>query len=41
MIHGYSDIIRGIPILVLIFSVYYGLPPLGINFGNFTWRSLR
>jgi len=36
IIHGYSDIIRGIPILVLIFSVYYGLPPLGINFGNFT-----
>ena len=31
----YSDIIRGIPVIVLIFSVYYGLPPLGINLGNF------
>ena len=25
----FTDIIRGIPILVLIFFVYYGLPPLG------------
>jgi polar amino acid transport system permease protein len=31
----YSDVVRGIPILVLIFSVYYGLPPLGINLNNF------
>jgi polar amino acid transport system permease protein len=31
----YSDVIRGIPALVLIFSVYYGLPPLGINLDNF------
>jgi polar amino acid transport system permease protein len=31
----YSDVIRGIPLLVLIFSVYYGLPPLGINLDNF------
>lgn len=35
IIHLYSDVIRGIPIIVLIFSVYYGLPPLGINLGNF------
>lgn len=35
LILGYSDVIRGIPVLVLIFSVYYGLPPLGINLGNF------
>ncbi|MFL5259480.1 MAG: amino acid ABC transporter permease [Hyphomicrobiales bacterium] len=35
LIVGYSDIIRGIPVIVLIFSVYYGLPPLGINLGNF------
>ena len=35
LIHAYSDIIRGIPVIVLIFSVYYGLPPLGINLGNF------
>jgi polar amino acid transport system permease protein len=32
----YTDVIRGIPIVVLIFSVYYGLPPLGINLDNFT-----
>ena len=31
----YSDVIRGIPIIVLIFSLYYGLPPLGINLSNF------
>ena len=34
-IRFYSDVIRGIPIVVLIFSVYYGLPPLGINLNNF------
>ena len=32
----YSDFIRGIPVLVLIFFVYYGLPALGMNLGNFT-----
>ena len=31
----YSDFIRGIPVLVLIFFVYYGLPPLGLNLDNF------
>jgi polar amino acid transport system permease protein len=36
IIRLYSDIIRGVPILVLIFAVYYGLPPLGINLDNFT-----
>jgi polar amino acid transport system permease protein len=36
IIHLYSDIIRGIPIIVLIFSVYYGLPALGVNLGNIT-----
>jgi polar amino acid transport system permease protein len=30
----YSDLIRGIP--VLIFFVYYGLPALGLNLDNFT-----
>lgn len=30
----FSDIIRGIPILVLIFFVYYGLPALGMNLDN-------
>ncbi|NJO39048.1 MAG: amino acid ABC transporter permease [Rhizobiales bacterium] len=32
----YSDFIRGIPVLVLIFFVYYGLPALGLNLDNFT-----
>ncbi|WP_274631376.1 amino acid ABC transporter permease [Arvimicrobium flavum] len=31
----FSDCIRGIPILVLIFVVYYGFPPLGINVNAF------
>jgi polar amino acid transport system permease protein len=35
LIRIYSDVIRGIPVLVLIFAVYYGLPPLGINLNNF------
>ena len=34
-VRAYVDIIRGIPVLVLIFSVYYGLPALGMNIGNF------
>lgn len=31
----FSDCIRGIPILVLIFAVYYGLPPLGLDLNAF------
>ncbi|MEA2780091.1 MAG: polar amino acid transport system permease protein [Rhodospirillaceae bacterium] len=31
----FSDLIRGIPILVLIFFVYYGLPATGLNLDNF------
>lgn len=31
----FSDVIRGIPILVLIFAVYYGLPVAGLNLNNF------
>lgn len=34
-----SDCIRGIPILVLIFIVYYGLPPLGLNLSSF-WAAV-
>jgi polar amino acid transport system permease protein len=30
----YSDLIRGIPILVLIFFIYYGLPVIQINLDN-------
>lgn len=32
----FSDIIRGIPILVLIFFIYYGLPAVHVNLGSFT-----
>lgn len=36
LIRIYCDIIRGIPVLVLIFTVYYGLSLLvGVNFNNF------
>lgn len=31
----YSDFLRGIPLLVLIFFIYYGLPLVGLNFTNF------
>ncbi len=34
IVRGYSDIIRGIPILVLIFAIYYGLPALKINLSS-------
>ena len=34
LVRGYSDVIRGIPILVLIFAIYYGLPPLHINLSS-------
>ncbi len=32
----YTDFIRGIPVLVLIFFAYYGLPAIGLNLDNFT-----
>jgi polar amino acid transport system permease protein len=35
----YSDLIRGIPVLVLIFFVYYGLPALGLNLSSF-WAAV-
>ena len=38
-VRAYSDLIRGVPILVLIFFVYYGLPPLGLNLDNF-WAAV-
>jgi polar amino acid transport system permease protein len=31
----FSDVIRGIPILVLIFFVYYGLPAVHVNLATF------
>jgi polar amino acid transport system permease protein len=35
-VRGFSDIVRGIPILVLLFFVYYGLPITGLNLRPFT-----
>jgi polar amino acid transport system permease protein len=35
IIRLFSDCIRGIPILVLLFVVYYGFPPLGIAIDSF------
>jgi His/Glu/Gln/Arg/opine family amino acid ABC transporter permease subunit len=34
LIRAASDIIRGIPVLILIFAVYYGLPALQVNLSN-------
>ena len=31
----YSDFLRGIPLLVLIFFIYYALPLVGVNFTSF------
>jgi polar amino acid transport system permease protein len=31
----FSDVVRGVPILILIFFVFYGLPVIGINLPNF------
>jgi polar amino acid transport system permease protein len=31
----YADVLRGTPLIVLIFLVIYGLPMLGVDFGNF------
>jgi len=38
-IRVYSDVVRGTPLLVLIFFVYYGLPALGLKIGSF-WAAL-
>ena len=35
LIRLFSDTIRGVPILVLIFFAYYGLPALGLNLAAF------
>jgi polar amino acid transport system permease protein len=35
IVRAFSDIIRGIPILVLLFFVYYGLPITGLNLQPF------
>jgi len=38
-IRMYSDFLRGVPLLVLIFFIYYGLPVLGLNLSNF-WAAV-
>ena len=38
-IRVFSDVIRGIPILVLLFFVYYGLPALQVNLSAF-WAAV-
>ena len=38
-IRTYSDFLRGVPLLVLIFFVYYGLPVFRINLSNF-WSAV-
>ncbi len=35
VVRAFSDIVRGIPILVLIFFIYYGLPLTGLNLQPF------
>ncbi len=35
LLRGYVDIIRGTPLLVVFFLIFYGLPPLGILFSGF------
>ena len=34
-VRGFSDLIRGIPVLVLIFFVYYGMPAVGVDLDNY------
>jgi polar amino acid transport system permease protein len=38
-IRVYSDVVRGTPLLVLIFFVYYGLPAVGVKIGSL-WAAL-
>ena len=35
-VQAFSDIVRGIPVLVLIFFVFYGLPVVGLQVNSFT-----
>jgi polar amino acid transport system permease protein len=36
LVQAFCDIVRGIPVLVIIFFVFYGLPALGVHVGSFT-----
>jgi polar amino acid transport system permease protein len=35
LLRGYVDVIRGTPLLVVFFLIFYGLPPLGILISGF------
>jgi polar amino acid transport system permease protein len=35
-VQAFSDVVRGIPVLVLIFFVFYGLPAVGVHVHSFT-----
>lgn len=35
VLRGYVDVIRGVPLLVVFFLIFYGLPPLGILLSGF------
>ena len=35
LIRLYAGVIRGIPVIIVVFTVYYGLTPLGINLNSF------
>lgn len=34
-VQAFSDVVRGIPVLVLIFFVFYGLPAIGVHLPSF------
>src|SRR5713226_6255127 len=34
-VRGYVDVVRGLPLLVLIFLIFYGIPAAGIPVPNF------
>ncbi len=38
-VRGFSDFVRGVPVLVLIFFVYYGLPAIGVDLDNY-WAAV-
>ncbi len=40
LLEGYTSIIRGTPLLLQLFFVYYGLPVIGIRIGQFSAAAL-
>ena len=37
---GYIEVARGIPVLAILFLLYFGLVPLGLVFDAFTWAGI-